>query len=191
MARLSQNWLDVLVPFSYEYNRRLSGSEISRLISIPQRTSSRYLVGLVREGILRFEERGNNKFYYLDLSGERIKIILNLVEGYKSFVFAQNNSVWKDVKELVNFGTVILFGSQVKGYSTSSSDIDLVIFSKNTKKLKNVLRGLSRVSAQVVSFENFEKSVFSGEVLSGEILKNHVVFGDSDRFIDLCRRKYG
>lgn len=61
MAELSQKWLDVLIPFSNEYSKKLSGSEISRIVKFPQRSISRYLTELVNNGILKFEEKGNNK----------------------------------------------------------------------------------------------------------------------------------
>ncbi len=190
MARISQIWLDLLVLFSYEYNKKFSGSELSRITKIPQRSVSRYLIKLVKKGILRVEERGNNKFYYLDLSDERIKIILNLVESYKTFIFSQNNLLWKDLKELGVFGTFVLFGSHVKGYSNVSSDIDVVVFSKNTEKLRKVLRSLPKIQAQIISFENFQKLVLKKDVLALEVLKNHVIFGELENFIELCRRFY-
>ena len=190
MANLSQKWLELLVLFSYEYNKKLSGSEISRITKIPQRTVSRYLIKLIKKGILRFEERGNNKFYYLDLSDEKSKIILNLIESYKTFTFSQNNLLWKDLKELMPFGTFVLFGSYAKAYSTIFSDIDVVIFSKNTEKLKKILRSLPKVQAQIVSFENFQRLVLKKDVLALEILKNHIIFGELEDFIELCRRFY-
>jgi len=191
MAKLSQIWLNLLVVFSYEYNKSFSGSEIYRKIGLPQRSVSRHLTKLVKEGILKFNRKGNNNFYYLDLFDERIGVVLNLVESYKSFVFAKNNYLWKEIKDLVGFGTVVLFGSWVKGYSNTSSDIDVLIFSKKSEKLRKILRALPKVQAQVVSFDSFEKLVHSKDVLALEILKNHVIFGDSDKFIDLCRRFYG
>jgi len=190
LTKLSQNWLDVLVPFSYEYNRKFSGSEVSRISGIPQKSASRYLNKLVNDGILNLEVRGNSNFYFLDLSDERIKLILNLIESYKSFIFSKNNFLWKDLKELIPFGTIVLFGSHVKGNSNSSSDIDLVIFSKKSKKLKDALRLVPKVQAQIVSFEKFEKLVFERDTLALEIINNHVLFGDLDKFIDLCRRFY-
>jgi len=190
MSNLSQKWLDILIPFSYEYTKKLNTSEISNKTKIPKRTISRHLIELVKKGILRFEEKGNNKLYYLDGSNERVFIVLKLIESYKSFSFSQNNFLWKDLKELVQFGTIVLFGSHVKGYSNTSSDIDVVIFSKRSKKLKTILRKYPRVQAQIISFEAFEKLVFKKDVLALEILKNHVIFGNSDKFINLCRRFY-
>ena len=190
MAKLSQKWLDILIVFSYEYNKNFSGSEISKKIKLPQRSVSRYLVKLVKQGILRFEKKGSNKFYYLDLSDERVGAILNLIESYKSFIFSRNNYLWKEIKDLTSFGTIVLFGSQVKGYSNSSSDIDVLIFSKKSEKLKKVLRTLPKVQAQIISFDSFEKLVYKKDVLALEILKSHVIFGDSNKFINLCRSFY-
>ena len=190
MANISQNWLEVLIPFSYDYNKRISGSELSRAIKIPQRSASRYLSGLVEKNIIRFEIRGKNKFYYIDLEDKRSRIILNLIESYKSFKFSLNAAIWKELSPLLKFGTIVLFGSRVRGYFTDASDIDLMIFSKDTKELRKALRSLPKVQAQIISFDGFEKLVLKKDVLAIEILKNHAVFGDGSKFTDLCWRYY-
>lgn len=190
MAGLGQKWLDVLLPFSYCYDSKLSGSEISRKVNIPQRTVSRYLNYLVKNSILSFEEKGNNKLYYLNYLESKTKIVLRLVENYKSFVFAQDNFLWKEIEGLINFGTVVVFGSRVKGYSNEGSDIDLVVFSRKSEKLKKVLRNLPSVEAQVISFDSFKKLVLEKDVLALEIMKSHVVFGNFDEFFDLCWEVY-
>ncbi len=190
MTKLSQNWLNIIIPFSHEYNKKFSGSELSRITKIPQKSISRHLVKLVSEGILKFEAKGNSNFYFLDISDERAVVILNLIESYKSFLFSKNIPLWKNIKDLTDFGAVILFGSVVKGYSTSSSDIDLVIFSKNTNKLREILRGLPKVQAQIITFKSFETLLFSKDPLAIEILKNHVIFGNVSEFVNLFRRFY-
>ncbi len=191
VTKLSQKWLDVLVPFSYEYDKRFSGVEISRISGIPQKTVSRYLNNLVLGDILRVDKSGTSNFYYLDSNGEKFNVILDLVESYKSFLFSANNFLWKDLKDFVQFGTVILFGSYAKGYYTKESDIDLLIFSRKTEKLKRVLRENPRVQAHIISFDSFEKLVFKKNTLALEILNNHVIFGEKNKFIGLCRRFYG
>lgn len=190
MANISQNWLDILTPFSYEYNKRFSGSEISKKTGIPQRSVSRHLSKLVENNILRLEIRGKNKFYYLDLKNQRTEIVLNLVESYKSFKFSLNTKLWKEINQLKSFGTVVLFGSQVKGYSDSYSDIDVVVFSDKTKRLKETLRDLNNVQAHIISFEKFKDLVFHEDVLAKEVLKSHVVFGNSSEFVNLCLRYF-
>jgi len=191
VTKLSQKWLDVLVPFSYEYDKRFSGVEISRISGIPQKTVSRYLNNLVLGDILRVDKSGTSNFYYLDSNGEKFNVILDLVESYKSFLFSANNFLWKDLKDFVQFGTVILFGSYAKGCYTKESDIDLLIFSRKTEKLKRVLRENPRVQAHIISFDSFEKLVFEKNTLALEILNNHVIFGEKNKFIGLCRRFYG
>ena len=190
MAKLSQKWLHLLIPFSQEYNKKFSGSELAKIMKIPQRSASRYLSELVKKNILRFEIKGSNKFYYLDLDDERTKILLGLIESYKSFIFSLDVGLWKDLEKLTEFGTVVLFGSHVKGYATKDSDIDLVIFARKTEKLKKALRKLPRIQAHVIDFKSFEKLVLRKDVLSLEIIKNHVLFGNVGKFIELCRRYY-
>ena len=190
MAKLSQKWLHLLVPFSNEYNKKFSGSELAKISGIPQRSASRYLSGLVGQNILSFEVRGNNKFYYLDLDNKRTKIFLGLIESYKSFVFSLDTELWRNLERLTGFGTIVLFGSRVKGYSTKDSDIDVVIFAKKTEKLKRVLRSLGKVQAHIIDFKSFEKLVSKKDVLSLEIIKNHVIFGDVNKFSEFCQRYY-
>jgi len=190
MANISQNWLDVLIPFSHEYDKKITGSEIAKIMNIPQRTAARHLNELVKANLLRFEVRGKNKFYYFDLRSERSKIILGLVESYKSFLFSLNTDLWIYLRELSGFGTLVLFGSHTKDYASKLSDIDLVIFAKKTKKINELMEKLPKVQAHFVSIEKFEKILKSGKVLAREIIRNHVVFGDISGFTDVCWRFY-
>lgn len=191
LAKISQKWLEVLIPFTNDYSASFSGSELARLTKIPQRTVARILTQLVNMNLLKLDIRGKNNFYYFDLQDKRIKQLMNLVESYKSLKFSLDTSLWKEIVPLLEFGNVVLFGSRAKGYATKSSDIDLVIFSNKTKKLDNVLRHLSKVQAQTIPFEKFEKLVEQKKILALEVLKNHVVFGDCSKFVNLCWRFYG
>jgi predicted nucleotidyltransferase/DNA-binding transcriptional ArsR family regulator len=191
MANISQNWLNILIPFSHDYTKRISGSEISRIVKIPQRSVSRYLSQIIEKNILKFEVKGKNKFYYLDLEENKTYVLINLIESYKSFVFSLNSNLWIKINPLLEFGTVVLFGSYVKGYSTELSDIDLVVFSKKSEKLKKVLRKLPNVQAHIITFDDFSKLILKKDALSIEILKNHVVFGDIQKFTEICWRYYG
>lgn len=190
MANISQKWLEVLIPFSFDYRVRLTASEISRKSGTPLRTISRTLNKLVEINLLRYHIDGKNKKYYLDLEDRRVCILINLIESYKSYKYSLDVFLWKEINPLMEFGTLVLFGSQVKGYATEESDIDVVIFARNSKKLKDVLRNLYKVQAHVISFEEFEKLLFNKKVLASEIVGDHVVFGDISRFVDLCRRYY-
>ena len=186
MAKFSQNWLDVLVPFSYEYNKKFSGTEISKKTGIPQRSVSRYLTSLINKNLIRFELKGNNKLYYFDLENPKSRIVMDFVENYKSFKFSLNSFIWKEIECFLDFGTIVLFGSRIKKNYNSSSDLDLIIFANKSRKLLNALRKFPKIHAQIISFGNFEKLVLRKDVLSLEILNNHVIFGNKDKFIDLC-----
>jgi len=189
MANMSQNWLEVLVPFSHEYNKKLTGSEISRIVKIPQRSVLRYLEKLVKINLLRVEIRGRNKFYYFDLNNKKSKLILNMIENYKSVIFSFKTSLWVYLEKLCEFGTFVLFGSHVKGYATKDSDIDIVIFARKTQKIKQVLEEMP-VQVHFIDLKEFEKILFSGKVLAREIVKSHVVFGDVSSFTNICWRFY-
>ena len=96
---MSQNWLSVLVPFSPDYTKILSGSEISRMINLPQRSVARYLIQMVDEKLLKFEIRGKNKFYYFDLEDPKTKVLINLIESYVSFMFSSDDKLLKNLRK--------------------------------------------------------------------------------------------
>jgi len=190
MANISQSWLELLVPFTYEYDKKFTGSEVSRITRVPQRTAARHLDRMVRLNLIRIKIRGRNKFYYFDLNNERSKILLNFVESYKSLKFSLKTDLWRCLEKFSKFGTLILFGSYAKGYATKSSDIDLVIFAKKTKEISSILHDFPKVNAHFLSISEFGRTLKSGNILAVEIVKSHVIFGEVSQITDIFWRFY-
>ena len=186
MANISQNWLKVLVPFASEYNKKFSGSELSRIIKVPQRSVSRYLSELVDNALLKFEIRGKNKFYYLDLKDEKTKILINIIENKKALEFQLRNSkISVIINEFLDNGKgVILFGSYACGKEDLKSDLDLIVFySKNIDKIKSHYS--IDINVHEIKYSEFKKVLHEKNPLSIEILKNHILFGDVSVIIDI------
>ena len=182
MANIGQNWLEVMVPFSYDYRKNFTASEVSRRTGIAVRTVSRILNKLVDSNLLRYEDEGRNKKFRLNLSIERVRMMMVMVEGYKSLKFSEK-SFYLDIADIAKSREVVLFGSMVKGYNQKGSDIDILIIGN---KDENILKFVDkRVSLQFISLKEFKKLLREGDILAVEIIENHVVFGGSS-FIDFC-----
>ncbi len=191
LANISQNWLNILIPFSYNYNEKFSGSELSRILSTPQRSVARYLSQLVENNLLKFEIRGKNKFYYLDLENKKIKILMNLLENQKSLKFQLKNSkIAVIINEFLDNGEgVILFGSYACGKEDVKSDLDLVVFnSKNTDKIKSHYS--IEINVHEIKYSEFKKILDEKNPLALEILNNHILFGDVSKMVDIFWRFY-
>ena len=69
MANVSQRWLngidsttlEIAGIFTNGYNKKLHGSEIARLLKIPQRTVSRKLDSLCILGVLKYSREGKTR----------------------------------------------------------------------------------------------------------------------------------
>ena len=112
MANIGQKWLEILIPFSYDYNVRLTASEISRKIKIPLRTVSRTLNNLVEINLLKYEVEGKNKKYYFNLDDPKACSLMTGVESIKSLKFSFDD-FFINLRDVVKLREVVLFGSYI------------------------------------------------------------------------------
>ncbi len=186
LADIGQKWLDILEPFSYDYNSNFIASEIEERTGIPKRTVSRYLKKMAKRGLLRVERKGKNNSYYIDLDQNESKILLKIVENYKSLKYRFNKDLWPLIDELLDFGGLVLFGSRVKGYSTETSDVDILFLGEKEESVKKIIENHPlKVDVEYATVEEFKNLLIEGNGLAKEVIKSHVVF-DSERFIKLC-----
>ena len=190
MAKISQNWLDILVLFSFDYNKRYSVKELANLVGIPQRTTSRYLDYLNELNLIDSKTIGRTRVFSLDTGKRETFILINLIESYKALSYKSMPDLWIILDDFMQFGDIVLFGSYAKGYFTEDSDIDLLILSKRSKKAVEHTRLYSKdINIHFSTLNSFEKSLKQKNTLAIEIVRSHVVFGSAD-FIKLCWRYY-
>ncbi len=191
MANIGQIWPDIIVPFVNDYCTRLTASDIARKTNIPRRTVSRILTKLIKENLIRYVIEGKNKKYYLDLKDEKIKLLINLIENYKSLKFSlEEKKIFFMLEDIIKLRGVILFGSYAKGNATVESDIDILVIGNESKKIREIARKqIRQVNLHFSTLKEFEKLLKNKNILAIEIIKNHIVFGDS-YFIELCWRFY-
>lgn len=176
-----------LVPFTNDYSRRITASEIARLTKSPQRTVARALNQLTKLNLLRFEINGRNKLYFLDLKNTKTTLLLQNIEAYKALQFSINSKAFIAIEPIIAQREVILFGSYAKGKATKDSDLDILILGKKTDKMKKLCRNtiptINPHFATIKEFNNLKTT------LAKEILKNHIIFGGA-QFTELCLKYY-
>ena len=191
MANIGQICPDSLIPFVNEYNIKLTASEISRKTKIPRRSISRILSKSVKINLIRYTIEGKNKKYYLDLNDQRIKLLIEFIEYYKSLKFSlEKKRIFLMFEDIIKLRDIVLFGSYAKGNPTKESDIDILIIGNKSKKIKEIARRqLKQISLHFSTIKELEKLLKTRNVLGKEIIKNHINFGSS-QFIELCWRFY-
>ncbi|MBT4538750.1 hypothetical protein HOC32_00530 [Candidatus Woesearchaeota archaeon] len=186
--------LGVLMSYTRCYNNNLHASEIARLEKIPQKTVARKLDHLQKEGLINFKRVGRNKKYFLDLKKEASVNILRVLESYKAILFlVKHPKLALLIDEISRVAPIILFGSYAKGNATKSSDVDLVIVSKEDKKVKAILeRYPFKFHSYFLSLVEIKKMLKNNEHLAIELVKDHILFGDQEKiiktFIGYCKK---
>jgi len=188
MTSISQKWpsaLDILVPFSRNYSSKLYASQISKSLSMPQKTIHRKLELLAKSNLLDFVRNGRNKHYFLNLKKREALSLLSMVETFKEIKFINSYS---QIKILFNElpGTFILFGSYAKGLAKNHSDIDLILIGRKSKKITEILKRYPfEVNIFYFTLAGFKNLVNKKEHLGVEIVKDHIIFGDKEEIIKL------
>src|SRR3990167_9530345 len=117
---LNRNQLIVLSEFSQDYSKRVYGRDIAKKHKLNQKTVSNIL--------LKFENQGKNKYYFLNRFNPNISEIIKLIEINKKITFLNKHKrfieLFKELEKRTN-GTLIIFGSYAKGSEHEDSDLDL------------------------------------------------------------------
>ncbi|NQT59032.1 MAG: nucleotidyltransferase domain-containing protein [Bacteroidetes bacterium] len=191
MANIGQIWPDILISFVSDYNVKLTASDASRKTKIPRRTVSRILDKLVKLNLIRYVIEGKNKKYYLDLKDQRIKLLVGFIENYKSLKFSSGEKkIFLILEEIMKLRNIVLFGSYAKGNAAAESDVDVLVIGNESKKIREIARKqIKQVNLHFSTLKEFENLLKKKNTLAIEIMKNHIVFGNS-QFTELCWRFY-
>ncbi|PIN90584.1 hypothetical protein COU57_03215 [Candidatus Pacearchaeota archaeon CG10_big_fil_rev_8_21_14_0_10_32_14] len=193
MANVSQKWLngidsttlEIAGIFTNGYNKKLHGSEIARLLKIPQRTVSRKLDYLCILGALKYSREGKNKLYCLDKSNSIFLQFITMTELFKTLKFIKKNIL---IGQLFNDNLYdsIIFGSYAKGINKQNSDIDIVFLHKNNKKIEEFIdKSPIEIHAHYSDFSSLKQKLNDKDSLGMEIRDNHILFGNVTEMIKI------
>lgn len=183
--------IDIIQLYLYGYNTRLSGREIARKTMLNHQTALNSLNELVRDKVLKFEIAGRNKQYSLNMDNPSAMIMAEMAESQKALAILLNKKIKVIIAEMLPFAeTFIIFGSYASGREKDDSDLDIVIAGKADKqKIKSIASKYPiEANIEFVSFGEFEKALKEKKALALEILRNHVIFGDAHKIIEIYWR---
>lgn len=183
---MTENTLQVLSLFTNDFNKEYYIREVERLLKISPRTAQLILEDLEDKGIIESKTKGKIKTFKLNPS-EFTKRYLVFVEQYKAIAFLEEKLLIKEIIEKITphiKGIGIIFGSYVKGLEKDDSDLDIFIAGSYKKEEINKVSktfGID-ISIKCYPIRTFEKNI-AKDILLKEVLKNHVVFLNAERFI--------
>ena len=184
--RITENTLHVLSLFTNDFGREYYIREVEKLLKISPRTAQLILEDLEDKGVIESKIRGKIRTYKIKLS-EFTKRYFVFVEQYKAIAFLEKNLMIKEIVEKITpniKGIGIIFGSYAKGIENKESDLDIFVAGNyNKEEIKRVSKNLGiDISVKCYSIKTFEKNI-NKDILLKEILKNHVVFVNTEQFI--------
>ncbi len=189
MSNVTKIWVNILIPFTNKYSARISATELARETKLPQQTISRYLNDLIKDNLINYDIKGRNKLFYFNFEKQTTKIIFELIENEKSLSFQLKlNNIANIIDELSNCcESLIIFGSYASMTFHKNSDLDIVVLGKYDKKKidKVKTRQVIQINEHYISYTEFSKLLNKKKYLSIEILKNHLIFGNVSKIVNI------
>ena len=194
---INQTTLKILGLYSNDYSKSLHLREIARETRVDVKAVQLQLKRLEHANILSSIMKGRNKEYRLNINNSIAKYYMIMAETFASVSYLRRNFlVKKIIDEIGNKidGTIVLFGSFVKGQATKESDVDLfVIAEKKPNRLFAAEAGdlVGRtVSIKSASRKQFVKGLEEKDPLINEIISNHITLKGVDDFCEVMWKYY-
>jgi len=184
---ITENGLQIISLFTNGFDREYYIREVEKLLKISPRTAQLILEDLENKGIIESKLKGKIKFYKIKIN-ELSKRYFTFIEQYKSIAFLEKNLLVKEVIGKISYfidGVGIVFGSYAKGTFNKESDLDIFIAGNyNKEEVKKISRNFGiEINIKCYPLITFEKNL-KNDILLKEILKNHIVFMNSEQFIE-------
>jgi predicted nucleotidyltransferase len=166
-------------------------AEMAKKSKLTRPRTLRALRGLEKQGFLSTKTEANVKYYSLN-NIPKVWTLLSLVEYNKAENFLEKNKTLKralvTLTEKFDQNLVIaIFGSHVKGYTTKSSDVDILLmkeqFSKpEMKKIEDLIDIINGRTGLKLSHHIMNLSEFKKNELSREIIDKHILIEGGELF---------
>lgn len=183
---ITENHMGVLSLFTNGFDKEYYIREVQKMLVISPRTSQLILDDLENKGILESKIKGKIRSYKLKRNSLSQRYII-FAEQYKTIAFLEKKLFVKEIIEKISpfiDGIGLIFGSYAKGTANKDSDLDIfVVGSYNNKEVNKISKiyGID-ISVKCYSLKIFEKN-FNKDALIREVLKNHIIFLNTEQFI--------
>ncbi|MCK5281812.1 MAG: nucleotidyltransferase domain-containing protein [Nanoarchaeota archaeon] len=185
--------IDIISLYLGDYVKSMSGREIARNLKVNHQTALNHLNDMVKSKILVSKTKGRNKEYSLNLSKLDSRMIIEASENIKSFHILNNSELRFIISEILQFTqTIVLFGSFASRKQDKGSDVDLILLGKSDKSsIDRIRRRYNReINIEYLSYDDFAKSLRAKKALAIEILKNHAIYGNLSKVVEIFLRWY-
>jgi predicted nucleotidyltransferase len=182
----------ILSLFCSNFKKRYHLREISKLSSVPLKTTSRALEELERENIIRSHLEGRHKYFELNLDNIKTKFLIEETEIYRTFIFFEKYPVFKSFLKEIKLvdGSIIVFGSFAEFIAGKDSDLDILVISDKEFNLPEYLLPY-KIHKITLSKKEFLSALEKDEPLIKEIIANHIVLHNHSFFVDMLWWYYG
>ncbi|MEA2004184.1 MAG: nucleotidyltransferase domain-containing protein [archaeon] len=188
---IHNKYSEILNIFTGDYRKEIYGRELIGKVSISQKGIALTLKELEEEGILKSKKKGSIRFYSLNLKYSQIKEIIAIAELDKKTQFYQKHRaishIFKDDERIV-----VLFGSYAKGTQKKESDLDIFIIGK--KKAEDYDKKGEEFDLEInikyFTEKEFKELLNKKNSLINEIIKNHIIFFNTEKFISMIWKEY-
>lgn len=176
--------IDIVSVFLDDYVRKMTVREIARRTSLNPQTVLNYL--LLNKDFFKFKIVGRNHEYHLNFDNPKTIMLVEIAEKQKAIDSLENKELITLINDLSGlYETMILFGSFAKKEQNKESDIDLIFIGK-TKDVKIKITNFPReINYEILTFDEFKKK--NNAPLFIEIKKNHVIFGETSKIVELFK----
>jgi predicted nucleotidyltransferase len=163
------NIFNNLAVFFEDCYREVNVREYAKLIKVSPPTASTILKSLEKEGLLKLREERRNNLY---CAIRENSLFIDLSKAYWRQKLAGLTS---EISEKINYDTIILFGSLVKGEATANSDMDIYLNSSHKninldKFEKNLKRKIQLHFREELSNQQLKKNIERGLLLNGAMI---------------------
>ena len=142
--------------------------------------------------MLNYIREGKNKLFYFDLKKQTTRILFNLIENQKALYFQLKiGEITIIINEILNYcDSLIVFGSYASYSFTKESDLDIVILGRcNKEQIRKIKqKQITEINEHYVPYAEFFKKLKSKNPLSIEIMRNHILFGNVSKIVDIFLR---
>jgi predicted nucleotidyltransferase len=199
VKKITKHIFEILCLYRTNYTTSLHVRAIAKNLKTNHVTLLPYLKNLEKTKILNSKKVGKNKEYTLNPDNILTKYLLTVSEKLETIKYLQKNFLIKKISQhLTNInllGSVVLFGSYAKKIATETSDIDLFHLGKLSENQKTEIKKIGKIygkeiSIKTSSLENFDKVLKTGDTLTKEIIKNHIILHNPDLFVNLLWRNH-
>jgi len=188
---IHNQYVELIQQFLSDYNKELYGRELIDKVKMSQKSIALALNDLEKNGILKSRKSGNIKYFSLNKKNPETKDAILSAEVAKKIDFFRKHRIIANILTKDD-RTVGIFGSYSSGTQKEDSDLDVFIIGKRTNNDYKKKGEKFDININPVYFDpqQFIKLSKEKNNLIKEIIRNHILIFNAEKFIELAWREF-